>query len=104
MRVSSINCLCCPTSQKTKLQNINSRVNTPHQEEVLFKGKAQRAGIGIFGTLGVLAGCMLGPVGAIVAGSIGALGGGILGSVDDAINENNNNDDDDDTPPEGNNG
>ena len=99
MRVSPINSLCCPTSQKTKFQHKNSITNMPHQEEVLFKGKAQRAGIGICGALGVIAGCMLGPVGAIVAGSIGALGGGILGSVDDAINENNN----ENTPPEGNN-
>lgn len=95
MRVSSINCLCCPTSRSTKLQNAKSRIDAP-QEQVLFKGKAQKVGMGVCGALGLLAGCMLGPLGAITAGAIGALGGSILGAVDDEINDNNDNNNDED--------
>lgn len=93
MRVNSINSLYCPTSNKTKMYNRNLHVSMTH-EKVLFQGKAQKAGMKICGTLGLIAGCMLGPLGAIAAGAIGAIGGSMLGAVDDVLNENNNSNDD----------
>lgn len=100
MRVSAIPASNYQVAKKNRLKN-DTAETTPiikdvESDSVSFKGKAAKAGAGIFGTLGAICGALVaGPFGAVIGAALGGAGGKSLGAADDEKNAN-----DDGTPPE----